>query len=77
MTNTERNMIRKLEDDGYEQLLRDEITGVFEPKGCFNLNRKEAKAVAGVYRSNGYKARMVGPNPYDFPFRVYVKKVAQ
>lgn len=75
MTNTERSTINKLEADGYEQLYHDEFTGVFTTMHqSFNLNRKEAKAVAEVYRSNGYKARMVGPNPYDFPFRVYVKK---
>ncbi len=76
MTNTERNTINELEKKGYEQLFRDEFTGVFTSMHQgFNLNRKEAKAVAEVYRANGYRARMVGPNPYDFPFRVYVKKI--
>lgn len=74
MTRTEEKTIRELEAKGYELLFRDELTGVFDPKGYSKLNRKEAVDVAEAYRKAGYKARCVGPNPYDFPFRVMVKK---
>lgn len=71
MTTTERNTIRELEAKGYEQVLSHGNKSMHD---CFNLNREEAKAIAEELRKEGHKARIVGPNPYDFPFRVYVKK---
>lgn len=71
MTTTERNTIRELEAKGYEQVLHTATKNMHD---CFKLNIEEAKAIAADLRTQGHKARIVGPNPYHFPFRVYVKK---